>query len=54
MDASQWIIAVYLSQLDNRKQEKLIIFYSRKLMPVEQNYDIYNKKLLVIIDIFKY
>jgi hypothetical protein len=31
----------------------LIIFYSRKLIQAELNYDIYNKELLAIVVAFK-
>ena len=31
----------------------LIMFYSRKFTAPELNYDIYNKKLLIIVDSFK-
>jgi len=53
-DASQWAIAACLSQSDNGKQGKLVAFHSRKLTPAEQNYDIYDKELLAIVDAFKY
>ena len=47
-------MAACLSQLDNGKQEKPVTFHSRKLIPAEQNYDIYDKELLAIIDMFKH
>jgi hypothetical protein len=45
---SNYVIRVVLSQ---HFEEKLypVVFYSRKMIPVEQNYDIHNKKMLAII-----
>ena len=31
----------------------LVIYYSRKLIPLELNYNIYNKELLVIVTVLK-
>ena len=47
------MIAACLSQSQNGEKEKLVTFHLQKLMPAEQNYDIYNKELLAIIDAFK-
>ena len=35
------------------KIQHLVIYYSRKLIPLELNYDIYNKKLLAIVTVLK-
>jgi len=42
-----------LSQLEDGKRRKPVAFYSRKLILAEQNYNIYDKELLAIIDILK-
>ena len=54
MNASQWVLGVVLSQSDSEKRGKPIAFHSRKLTPVEQNYDIHDKELLAIVDAFKH
>ena len=36
---------------ENKKH--LIAYYSKKLSKIKQNYDIHDKKLLAIIEIFK-
>ena len=42
-----------LSQFDEKKRLHPIIFYSRKFTASELNYDIYDKKLLAIVNNFK-
>ena len=42
-----------LSQSEDGKKGNPVAFHSRKLTPAEQNYNIHNKELLAIIDIFK-
>ena len=42
-----------LSQPDEKKRLYPIIFYSRKFIAPELNYDIHDKELLVIVDSFK-
>jgi hypothetical protein len=53
MDASNYIIRAYISQLDKKRKLYLIAFFSYKMSLVELNYDIYNKELLAIIEAFK-
>ena len=43
-----------LSQSSDGKQGKPVTFHSRKLILAEQNYNIHDKELLAIIDIFKH
>ena len=43
-----------LSQSKDNKRGKPVAYHSRKLTLAEQNYDIHDKKLLVIMDVFKY
>ena len=49
MDASRYTIGGVLSQEQERKW-KPIAFLSRTIQPVERNHEIYNKKLLVIVE----
>jgi RNase H-like domain found in reverse transcriptase len=39
-----------LSQRDKKGKLYLIVYYLRKFIAIELNYDIYNKELLVIIE----
>ena len=48
-----YIINICIMQPGDNKKSKLIIFYLKKLIQVEFNYNIYNKELLIIIIIFK-
>jgi len=48
-DMSGYAIRGVLSQEQDRKW-KLIAFLSRIMQPVEKNYEIYNKKLLAIVE----
>ncbi len=47
-----YIIDIYISQLNNKERLRLIIFYFRKIISAELNYKIYDKELLVIIIAF--
>ena len=41
-----------MSQLENQEEKtkmRLITYYSRKILVIKQNYNIYNKELLVIV-----
>ena len=51
-DVLNFILGVYLVQkyLD---RWHLIIYYSRKMTPLELNYNIYNKELLGIVAVLK-
>ena len=51
-DILDFVLGVYLVQkyLDGWY---LVIYYSRKMTPLELNYDIYNKELLGIIAVLK-
>ena len=52
-DASRIALGSILNQLDEKKRLYPIIFYSRKFIVSELNYDIYDKKLLAIVNSFK-
>jgi hypothetical protein len=47
-------ISKYLKQKGNNNLLYLIAYYLQKLILVKLNYNVYNKKLLVIINIIKY
>ena len=47
-----FILGVYLLQKYKNKIKYLIIYYGRKLILLELNYNIYNKELLQIIIVF--
>ncbi len=52
MNILDYIINIYISQSNNKERLRLIIFYFRKMILTKLNYEIYNKKLLIIIIIF--
>ena len=54
IDFSNYINTEMLSQYDDEKNLHLVIFYSRNLISIECNYEIYDKKLLIIIRCLKY
>ena len=53
IDNNKIALGAVLSQLDGKNRLYLIIFYSRKFTAPELNYNIYDKKLLAIVDSFK-
>ena len=52
-DISDYAISMHITQPGDDRKSRLIIFHSKKLIQMELNYDIHDKKLLVIIVIFK-
>jgi len=52
MDASDWALAAILST-HVRKKVHPIAFHSRTFNNTELNYDIHNKELLAIFEVFK-
>jgi ribosomal protein L18 len=52
-DTSDYMIRIRLTQLGDDGKPHLIVFYSRKLIQAELNYDIHNKELLAIVVVFK-
>ena len=52
IDASNLTIKTYLNQ-EYKGKWHFIIYYSKKLLSIEQNYDIYNKKLLTIVAVLE-
>jgi len=53
MDILDFILGAYLLQKHIDRVWHPIVYYSRKLIPLELNYDIYNKELLGIVAVFK-
>ena len=51
-DVLDFILGVYLVQKHLNRQY-LVIYYSRKIILLELNYNIYNKELLGIVAVFK-
>ena len=52
-DLLDFILGVCIVQKYKDKIWYPVIYYSKKLTPLELNYNIYNKKLLVIITVLK-
>ncbi|GAN11862.1 hypothetical protein MAM1_1148d11480, partial [Mucor ambiguus] len=53
-DASDYALGAVCSQTDSDGVAHPIAFFSRKLLPAEQNYQVYDKELLAIIAAFKH
>ena len=52
-DVFDYAIGACINQRDNEGRIYLVMFYFRKLLLVKENYNIHDKKLLAIVDIFK-
>ena len=52
-DISDRTIGSTIGQKDSKDIIRSIIFYLQKFISAELNYNIHNKELLVIIDLFK-
>ena len=52
-DISRIVLGLVLNQPDEEKRLYPVIFYFKKFTASELNYDIYNKKLLAIVNSFK-
>lgn len=53
-DASDYALGAVCSQYDNDGRLHPIAYYSRKLLPAEMNYQVYDKELLAIVCAFKH
>ena len=52
-DTNKIALGLMLSQPDEKKRLYPVIFYSKKFTAPELNYDIHDKKLLIIVNNFK-
>ena len=52
-DLLDFILRVYIVQKYKDGIQYLVAYYSRKLILVKLNYDIYNKELLIIVVVLK-
>ena len=52
IDVSDFAIGAILAQKGKDRRTRLVKYYLRKLKPIELNYPIYNKEILVIIEVF--
>ena len=52
-DTSKFAIATILSQFQEEGQWHLVVFWSRKLIPVETRYETHDQELLAIVAAFK-
>src|SRR5580692_96198 len=53
IDLLNFILGVYIVQKYEDKIWYSVVYYSRKLIPPELNYNIYNKELLTIVAVLK-
>ena len=53
IDAFDCEIKEILLQIDRNNKKRLIVYHSRKMIEVKQNYNIHDKKLLAIVDALK-
>ena len=52
-DASDYLTAAVLSQYDDEGVLRPIAFMSKKMLPTECNYEIFDKELLAIVNAFE-
>ena len=53
IDLLDFILRAYIVQKYKDKIWHSVIYYSKKLTPLELNYNIYNKELLAIVTVLK-
>ena len=53
MNLLNFILGAYMVQKYKDKIQYSVAYYSRKLIPLKLNYDIYNKELLAIVAVLK-
>jgi hypothetical protein len=53
IDILDFILGVCIVQRYNNRIWHLVTYYSKKMTPLELNYDIYNKELLAIVAVLK-
>ena len=49
-NALNYTIDVYLTQKRNDSKIRIVAFYTRKITGLELNYDIHDKKLLMVVE----
>jgi hypothetical protein len=52
INASDYAIGACIMQSEKEKKFHLFVFYFKKILPTELNYDIYDKELLIIVAAF--
>ena len=53
IDLLNFVLRVCMVQKHEDKIQYLVVYYSKKLTPLELNYNIYNKELLAIVTVLK-
>ena len=53
IDALNHVVAKIISQYDNNENLRLVTYFLIKMLFVEYNYEIYDKKFLIIIRVFE-
>ena len=53
MDLLDFILEAYMAQKHEDKIQHSVVYYNKKLILLELNYNIYNKELLAIVTVFK-
>ena len=53
IDALNYVVVEIISQYDNNENLRFVTYFSIKMLFVECNYEIYDKKLLIIIRAFE-
>ena len=54
IDVLNYIIAEIISQYDNDENLQFVTYFSIKMLFAECNYEIYDKKFLIIIRVFEF
>ena len=54
IDVFNYVNSEILSQYDNKKMFHLVTFFNKNIISTKCNYEIYNKKLLIIIRCLKH
>jgi hypothetical protein len=52
-DASGYTLEAILEQINNKEETQTVVFYLRKFISAEVNYDIHDRELLAIVQAFR-
>jgi hypothetical protein len=52
-DASDFAYGAIMLQIDDNRNLRPVAFLSKKMIPAESNYDVYDKELLAIVHAFE-